>query len=133
MTPSDMARAHAAGFGPGRPWTEREFRDLLDSPGTLALGDARCFALGRVIADEAELLTIATDPAHRRQGLARQVMADWHAAAAARGAVRGLLEVAADNGSARALYTACGYTPCGQRPGAGHKNQPGRSWAPPRR
>jgi ribosomal-protein-alanine N-acetyltransferase len=117
MTPGDMARAHAAGFAPGRPWSEAEFRALLDIPGTQALGDTRCFALGRVIADEAELLTIVTDPLHRRRGLARDVLSDWHTAAHAAGAARAFLEVAANNAAARALYAAGGYTTCGRRPG----------------
>jgi len=117
MTPEQMAATHAAAFTQSRPWRAGEFADLLSLSGSFACGDARCFALVRVIADEAELLTIATDPAHRRQGLARACMDRWQAEAAARGATRAFLEVAADNPAALGLYAACGYDRVGLRRG----------------
>ena len=116
-TPEAMAETHAAAFAPSRPWRREEFSDLLATPGCFAVGDAACFALVRVIAGEAELLTIATDPAYRRQGLARDRMAAWMDAAVTRGATRAFLEVAADNPAARALYRATGFTDTGKRPG----------------
>ncbi|MBY6067605.1 GNAT family N-acetyltransferase [Leisingera aquaemixtae] len=112
-----MAATHAAAFTQSRPWSAAEFAGLLDSPLVFAAGSARCFALVRVIADEAEMLTIATDPAHQRQGLARACMADWESAARARGAAEVFLEVAADNAPAQALYRACGFAECGRRVG----------------
>ncbi|MEP2717719.1 GNAT family N-acetyltransferase [Pseudophaeobacter sp.] len=115
LTPQDMARIHSAAFTQSRPWSQQEFEALLDSPLTFATGDSRCFALVRVIADEAELLTLATDPAFQRQGLARTQMQDWQARAKARGATTCFLEVAADNTAALALYRAEGFAPCGQR------------------
>lgn len=117
MTPEQMAATHAAAFTQSRPWRAEEFADLLSMSGTFATGDARCFALIRVIADEAELLTIATHPDHQRQGLARACMADWQAEAATRGATRAFLEVAADNLPARTLYQNCGYERVGLRRG----------------
>ena len=110
-----MAQVHAAAYRIDRPWSLREFAELLESPHVLALGDGRAFILARVIADEAEILTIATDPAHRRQGLARAMLDQFHAAAQTRGATRAFLEVAADNHAARALYEAAGYRQTGQR------------------
>lgn len=112
-----MATIHAAAYRQGRPWSEAEFRDLMASPHVLALGDARAFALIRVVADETELLTIATHPDHQRQGLARARMDAWLAEAAQRGARRAFLEVAHDNAPARALYAAFGFAACGQRRG----------------
>lgn len=111
-----MALVHAAATD-DRPWSEDEFASLLDSPGCFATGDARAFALVRVILDEAELLTIATHPDHRRQGLARALMVAWQAEAARRGATRAFLEVAADNAPARTLYDTCGYEVTGLRRG----------------
>ncbi|MEL0438136.1 GNAT family N-acetyltransferase [Phycobacter sp. K97] len=116
-TPEEMAATHAAAFTQSRPWSAEEFAALLDSSLTFAAGDARCFALVRVVADEAELLTIATDPAHQRQGLARRAMDTWQHAAAARGASEAFLEVAADNMPAQALYQSCGFAHCGRRAG----------------
>ncbi|WP_271907145.1 GNAT family N-acetyltransferase [Leisingera sp. SS27] len=117
LTPAQMAATHAAAFTRSRPWSALEFAALLDSPLVLFAGDARCFALIRVIAEEAELLTIATDPAYQRQGLARACMADWESLARARGAAEVFLEVAADNTPAQALYHACGFAECGRRTG----------------
>jgi ribosomal-protein-alanine N-acetyltransferase len=117
MTPEQMADLHVQAFRVPRPWSAGEFRDLLNRPGTFALGDARAFAVVSVILDDAELLTIATDPSLRRQGLARAVMQDWQAEATRRGATRAFLEVAADNIAAQALYAACGYAQVGRRRG----------------
>ncbi len=79
MTPQDMASTHAAAFTQSRPWTAEEFADLLANQFTHALGNAKSFAVFQVIADAAELLTIATHPNHQRQGLARITMLDWQA------------------------------------------------------
>lgn len=117
MTPAEMAALHLAAFTQSRPWSEGEFRDLLTLPGTFATGDTRAFALVRVVLDEAELLTIATHPDHRRQGLARDVMVRWQDQAVSLGATRAFLEVATDNPGAISLYEACGYAPAGRRKG----------------
>lgn len=121
MTPENLAAIHAAAFTQSRPWGAGEFADLLTSRFTHLIGDARSFALFQVIADEAELLTIATHPKYQRQGLARQVMADWHSRAIQLGASRAFLEVAEDNDSAIALYKSCGYAPCGLRSAYYHR------------
>ncbi|SDC50893.1 GNAT family N-acetyltransferase [Ruegeria marina] len=115
MTPKEMARTHALAFSETRAWTETEFADLLAGEFVHAIGSVDCFAVFQVIGDEAELLTIATDPAQRRRGLARACMNNWQTEAFRRGARRGLLDVAADNSAAIALYAGCGYVPCGLR------------------
>ncbi|RVT87123.1 GNAT family N-acetyltransferase [Rhodobacteraceae bacterium CCMM004] len=117
MSPAALATLHAAAMTVPRPWTAAEFAALLADPATLLACRPHGFALGRVVLDEAELLTLATDPGHRRRGIGRACLAAYETAAAARGAVRGVLEVAEDNAAARALYTAGGYAPCGRRPG----------------
>ncbi|MCA2012571.1 GNAT family N-acetyltransferase [Cereibacter sphaeroides] len=119
MTPDALSALHHRCFVTPPPWGADSFTDLLASPFTFLAADAqgRAFALGRVIAGEAELLTLATDPDLRRQGLARQLMARFDAAAQARGATEAFLEVAEDNAAARALYAACGWEQKGRRPG----------------
>ena len=117
LTPQQMAQIHAAAFTQSRPWSQAEFTALLDSPLNFASGDGRCFALVRVIADEAELLTIATDPADQRQGPARALMQDWQTQARLRGAQTCFLEVAADNDAAIGLYLSQGFARCGCRRG----------------
>lgn len=111
-----MAATHRASFSDMRPWSQAEFAGLLAQRAVFARGDRRAFALVRVAADEAELLSIATDPDHRRAGLAFAVMRDWRDEAARRGARRAFLEVAADNPAALALYRKCGFEICATRP-----------------
>lgn len=117
LTPQQMAQIHAAAFTQSRPWSQAEFTALLDSPLVLACGDARAFALVRLVADEAELLTLATHPAHQRQGLGRAVMQAWQSQAKLRGATESFLEVAADNAPALSLYESEGFAVCGRRRG----------------
>ena len=110
MTPEDMAALHARAFaGQGRGWSAVEIGALLQSAPVLAVTGVHGFALLRVVVGEAELLTIATDPACRRHGVARDVLKRGEAAARARGAGRIVLEVARDNVAARGLYDSAGY------------------------
>ena len=118
MTADILAACHARAFvDTGRAWSAAEFAELLDSALVFVVGDARAFALGRVIADEAELLTLATDPAHRRQGLGLRCLVDFEETARARGAAMAFLEVAEDNRPARALYAVAGYGETARRAG----------------
>jgi ribosomal-protein-alanine N-acetyltransferase len=117
VTPEDLARLHAAAETHDRPWSAPDFADLLAAPGALLIAeDTACFALARTVADEAELLILATHPDARRRGLARAALAALHRAAAQRGVATVFLEVAADNAAARALYDAAGYAETGRRP-----------------
>ena len=118
MTPETLATIHARAFaGQGRGWSAQEFAALLDNPYVFVFHKENAFSLGRVIADEAELLTLATDPAARRLGLARAALAGFEAEARARGATRGFLEVAEDNTPARALYAASQWCEAARRAG----------------
>lgn len=119
MTPADLARLHALCFTSPPPWRAASFASLLLSPHVFLLcaPAANAFALGRVIGPEAELLTLATDPAARRQGLARALMAEFERSAHGRGAETLFLDVAEDNAAALALYARCGFVPQGRRPG----------------
>lgn len=115
MTPQALAATHAAAFTAERPWTAAEFANLLTQPTTLLTGTADSFVLGRVILDEAEILTLATAPAARRQGRARTALTAFLTAAQAHGATRAFLDVAEDNTPARALYASAGFTRIARR------------------
>ncbi|WP_406648480.1 GNAT family N-acetyltransferase [Aliisedimentitalea scapharcae] len=117
MTPDTLAHTHAAAFANARPWSSDEFRDLLSDRFTFLVGDAQCFALGRVIVGEAELLTLATHPKVQRQGLARERMSRWLSRAIDLGGNTAFLEVGADNFAAVQLYDAFGFAQVGCRRG----------------
>lgn len=117
MSPAALAALHSRCFTAPRPFTEAEFAVLLDGPGSVLCAETDGFALGRAVADEAELLTLAVDPAARRRGIGARLLARFEREAAAQGAATGFLEVAADNAAALALYKAGGWTAAGRRPG----------------
>lgn len=117
MTPRALADLHARCFTTPRPWSAAEFQTLLDSPGSFLETAPTGFALGRVAGPECELLTLAVAPEARRSGIGAHLLARFETRARDAGAVEALLEVAADNTAARALYLAAGYGEAGQRPG----------------
>ncbi|OZA00824.1 MAG: ribosomal-protein-alanine acetyltransferase [Rhodobacterales bacterium 17-64-5] len=118
MTPDDLARLHARSFTTPRPWSVAEFSDFLADPLVFLLleGDAG-FLLGRAVAGEAELLTLAVAPEARRRGLARKLVNRFLYQARLRGAESAFLEVADDNAAARALYAGAGFVRAGRRRG----------------
>lgn len=119
----DLAsRLHAEAFAPlgERAWTRQDMAELLASPGVtgwaLQSADAAIgFALCRVAADEAELLTIAVQPNQRRRGAGRALLAAVTAHASAAGARSLFLEVGADNPAALALYGQAAFRTVGSR------------------
>jgi len=116
-----LARLHAAGFYRG--WPREDFATYLLDPKTRAYVacDARRrvtgFAMIRLAADEAELLTIAVDPRTRGRGLGtalvRAVLADLLQTPAR----RLFLEVDEDNQPAVRLYRRHGFREIGRRKG----------------
>ena len=88
---------------------------LLTSPQGRGARPLAAFLMGRVIADEAELLTLAVCPQCRRTGLARELVQRFADHAAGAGATSAFLEVAADNLPAQALYAATRWQPSGRR------------------
>lgn len=119
-----VAHLHRESFEPmGEPgWTRQDIAGLLASPGvagflvtetTFDVGMAIC----RVVADEAELLTLAVDPGHRRRGAARLLLDAVVEKARSGGAESLFLEVGADNPGARALYDSLGFAVVGRRAG----------------
>ena len=112
-----FAATHSAAFRGGhvRAWSAEEFSALCASPFTYVVGDERAFAVGRAVAGEAELLTLATDPSHQRKGLAKAVLKAFHQEALNRAAAFVCLEVAENNRAARALYKSEGYIETARR------------------
>ena len=117
MTPQTLAALHARAFpGPPRPWSPEEFAGMLAEPGvTLFTHADTAFLLARRAGPEAEILTLCTDPAARRQGAARRLLAELDAWAVRQGLEELFLEVAETNAAARALYQAAGFVQRGHR------------------
>jgi ribosomal-protein-alanine N-acetyltransferase len=118
MTPETLAALHGRCFTTPRPWSAAEFAGFLSDPLAFLLveGDAG-FLLGRALAGEAELLTIAVAPEARQRGLGRRLVSRFLYQARLRGAETAFLEVAADNDPARALYARAGFAEVGRRRG----------------
>ncbi len=115
MTPAELAALHAKCFTTPRPWSEQEFNELIQSDACFLCSNPHGFAIGRIAGPEVELLTIAVDPEHRRQGLARQLMFDFETKAQSFDAQESFLEVAENNLAAIALYERFGFTQKGIR------------------
>jgi len=115
-----LAVLHAASFH--RAWSDGEFAALLADRNILAhratIGRTVVgFILSRMVAGEAEILSIAVAAARRGKGLGRLLL-NLHLRRLAGLGVRAIfLEVAEDNGSARALYRRAGFRDVGRREG----------------
>ncbi len=108
-----MATLHRAAF-PHDPWDQASFKTLLTQPGVTGLLDPRGgLLLLRVVADEAEILTIGV--IHTRRGIGRVLMEAGLAHARAKGATIMHLEVAANNEAALGLYNTLDFKPAGRR------------------
>lgn len=114
-----MSRLHMRCFDD--PWSAVSFRGLLLDTSILTLGverdgDLAAFAMAQTIAGESDILTVATDPDLRRQGLATTLIGALINRLGERGVSRITLDVAEDNAPARALYRGFGFTEDGRRP-----------------
>ena len=112
-----LAMIHAACFSLPRPWTAFEIKALLESPHVFLLGESDGFLMGRAVAGEAELLTLAVLPAARRQGIGARLVQAFLAEARTRQSAQAFLEVAAGNTAALALYESAGFAQVGRRKG----------------
>ncbi|WP_417241899.1 GNAT family N-acetyltransferase [Celeribacter sp.] len=111
-----LAALHAEAFETPRPWSQTELAGLLDSFGVfLIAADGPSMSMGRVIADDAELLTLAVAGTARGRGLGRAMLRAYEARALDMGARTSFLEVAADNHAAISLYRSEHYRESGLR------------------
>ncbi|MFN4024569.1 MAG: ribosomal protein S18-alanine N-acetyltransferase [Hyphomonas sp.] len=115
----DAAALHARCFPD--PWSVSAFREAFGDCAARAYGFREggalvAFALTKEVAGEADLLTIATDPAVRRRGLAAELVGALIVELEAAGLSRLTLEVAEDNLAARGLYARFGFAEDGRRP-----------------
>lgn len=110
MNVGELAKIHGASFTfAPRPWTAKEFESLLVSPNVKVFEQVGGFAIFRFAGPEAELLTIAVDPAVRRQGIAKRLLLTGHESAKMAGVEEVFLEVSQTNPHAKSLYEQFGY------------------------
>jgi [ribosomal protein S18]-alanine N-acetyltransferase len=113
-----LAQLHGASFHRG--WGEGEFESMLAERNTLVhrlrMGRKVIgFAVSRMAADEAEILSIALAPSHRGRGLSRNLLLTHLGHLAGRGVRTVHLEVEENNQAARRLYDGTGFTVTGRR------------------
>ena len=113
-----LAQLHAASFHRG--WDDGEFESMIAERNTLVhrlrLGRKTIgFAVSRIGADEAEILSIAIDANQRGRGLSRNLLLTHLGHLAGRGVRRIFLEVEENNAPARRLYERCGFAVVGRR------------------
>jgi [ribosomal protein S18]-alanine N-acetyltransferase len=113
-----LAQIHGGSFHRG--WSEDEFESMLAERNTLVhvlrMGRKIIgFAVSRMGADEAEILSIAIDAGHRGRGLSRNLLLTHLGHLAGRGVRRVFLEVEENNLAARKLYERSGFAVVGRR------------------
>jgi ribosomal-protein-alanine N-acetyltransferase len=119
----DLAEIHAASFHHG--WPAAEIEALASEQAVTALvarerspfGRRRPvgFALARIAADEAEVLTIAVTPAERGRGIGRLLIDEMMRRLYFERVGSVFLEVDETNAAARALYRRAGFREVGRR------------------
>jgi ribosomal-protein-alanine N-acetyltransferase len=120
-SPHDAARLaaiHAASFHRG--WGEGEFEMMIAERNTLVQrlrlrSNVIGFAVSRIGADEAEILSIAIDAGHRGQRFSRDLLFTHLGYLAGRGVRTVFLEVEENNQPARRLYERAGFAVIGRR------------------
>ena len=113
-----LAPLHGTSFHRG--WGESEFERMLAERNTLVqrlrLGRKIIgFAVSRMGADEAEILSIAIDAGHRGKGYSRNLLLTHLGHLAGYGVRSIFLEVEENNHPARRLYQWAGFTVVGRR------------------
>ncbi|MGR3511196.1 MAG: GNAT family N-acetyltransferase [Paracoccaceae bacterium] len=111
-----MAKVHALAMTVPAPWAEADFLALGAAKSTFVVSGGKAgFALGRIILDEVELLTLAVLPTEQGKGHGRALLAAFETEAMHRGGRDLHLEVAETNSIARALYASAGWAEVGRR------------------
>ena len=117
---AECARLHASAFA--HAWSAGDFETLLAASTSLgdraALGQSQAlagFVVSRCAADEAEILSIAVDPAFRRRGIGRKLLLGHLGRLAGAAVGKVFLEVDDLNIAALGLYTDLGFAEVGKR------------------
>lgn len=111
---TELEKLHKSCF-PNKPWSASDFADLKKS-GCDIIASQNGFIVWRVVADEAEIITIGVHPDARKNGIACAMLTLVENDVKKRGGGKIFLEVAENNIPARKLYETNGYKQIGVRP-----------------
>ena len=119
----EIMAIEAASFS--HPWSRRLFVAELNNASGLALGALwgkrqgflAAYLFLWLVADEAQVHTVAVHPALRGKGLASYILLAGFDLAREKGATWASLEVRAANRAAQKLYEKLGFSVVGRRPG----------------
>jgi ribosomal-protein-alanine N-acetyltransferase len=118
----EIATLHARLFDPA--WDAASITESIEHPASASfiaqVREPRAlagFIIGRIAADEAEILSIGVAPEWQRRGIGRQMVEGLVRAARRAEVKRVFLEVATDNAAAVALYRHLGFKKVGERKG----------------
>lgn len=102
---------------PALHWTRAMLEDSLNHPQCISFcdRDRRSFAIFQAVADEAELLLIATATDQQGRGYATRLLKNALTQLRAQGIRHIFLEVRAGNKAARHFYEKLGFSPSGLR------------------
>ncbi len=100
---------------PHKPWSASDFAELKQS-GCDIIASQHGFVVWRVVADEAEIITIGVHPDARKSGIASAMLTLVENDVMKRGGKKLFLEVAENNIAAIKLYTTNGFKQIGVRP-----------------
>jgi len=117
----EIAELHASCFPRG--WDEASIGTFVADPSCVVFvastdetNGCQGFLIARAASGEAEILTLAVDPLHRRQGLARALLIAAIARLRLAGVTQLFLEVERGNEAAEGLYRGFGAKAAGRRP-----------------
>ena len=115
---SQIAKLEAQCFSD--PWSEKSIASELENPLSLWLvaeenGQVFGYVGSQTVLDESDMMNVAVDSGHRRQGIARALIETLIAELAKMGSRCLRLEVRVSNESARALYERMGFQQLGLR------------------
>lgn len=131
---AELAALHAPVFR--HAWSEEDFAGMLSQGNVFGFiarpvgkpKQSAGFVLARLVAGEAEILTIAVSPAFQRRGIGRELMEGILRHLHHERAESLFLEVDESNSAAQALYRRLGFIQVGHRP-AYYETEQGRSGA----
>ena len=108
------------------PWPDAAIRSELENPLSYWLvavdGDRVVVYIGsQSVMGEADIMNVAVDPAYRRMGIAKELLATLQHDLCAREVYSLTLEVRASNTPAIMLYDSLGFVQVGRRPHYYHK------------